>query len=103
MGKFCFFILSCSIEKYVSKRFKIWESTVQYLAQYADIYYIFGNSEKDISIPTHPNVFYLIMPCPDFYENIPLKVYYGMKCLSHLNYDFIVKIDGIEEPAVEIR
>ena len=93
MGKFCFFILSCSIEKYVSKRFKLWESTVQYLAQYADIYYIFGNSEKDISIPRHPNVFYLTMPCPDFYENIPLKVYYGMKCLSYLNYDFIVKID----------
>jgi hypothetical protein len=54
---------------------------------------VFGTTVNACRIPIHPNVFKIVAPCGDYYEDIPMKMYYGFRYLSYINFDFIIKLD----------
>ncbi len=91
--KGCCLILSCSKEKYTQDRYAAWNSSIKGLADHIPIFYLFGKSTENISIPDHNNAHSIIAPCGDNYEDIPMKIYYGIQYLKSFNYDYIIKLD----------
>jgi hypothetical protein len=89
----CILVLSCSKEKYEKERFKQWGSSIKFLAESVQIFYLFGKSTRKPIIPEHRNTHVIIAECGDNYEDIPLKMYYGYQFLRNFNFDFIIKID----------
>jgi hypothetical protein len=89
----CCLILSCAKESYEIKRFRYWEESIQYIADRMPVFYVFGTTTHACRIPIHPNVFKIVAPCGDHYEDIPMKMYYGYRYLSYIHFDFIIKLD----------
>lgn len=93
MPRGCCLILSSTTPSCESLRFRSWETSIRHLSEYMPIVYLFAQSENETRIPNHPNVYKIIANCADYYEDIPLKVYYGFQYLSCMDFDFIVKLD----------
>ena len=91
--KGCCLILSCSQQKYEKERFENWEKSIHRLAYTMPIFYVFGKSEQECRIPEHRNVYKIVADCNDWYEDIPLKIYYGFRFLSNFQFDYIMKLD----------
>jgi hypothetical protein len=89
--KQCIMILTCTKSEYEHMRFKQWDSSTKHLAEKFDIFYLIGGSGH-INIPVHPNVHLLRAPCQDWYEDIPMKVWYGLWYL-HYFYEGVLKLD----------
>jgi len=69
-----------------------WERSISQLVDKMPIFYLFGQSGNTV-VPSHPNVFIIRANTNDNYEDIPLKMYYGIRFLSNFDYDFIIKLD----------
>lgn len=100
----CCLILSCRKLKYEDMRKECWKSTVSHIADRMPVFYLFGKGrekesgekeerERNVWIPTHPNVHTIIADCPDYYEDIPQKMYYAYRLLVNLSYSYVIKID----------
>lgn len=87
----CCLILSCSKDSYTKARMNNWASISQ-LAEKMPIFYVFGKSDRT-QIPSHPNVFVIKANCNDNYEDIPFKIYYGLRFLGLFDFDYIIKLD----------
>ena len=86
-------VLACTKEKYTEERFKNWETGISKIADKIPIFYLFGKSTVTPTIPTHKNVSMIVADCGDNYEDIPLKIYYGVQYLRNFSFSYIVKID----------
>lgn len=86
-------VLACSKESYRVEREAQWTSGLSQLADRMRIVYVFGSSEQDPVIPTHPNVCAWIAPCGDHYEDIPMKMYHGFRLASQMGTEFVLKLD----------
>jgi hypothetical protein len=86
-------VLSCGKRDYAVFRNKL-QKTLENLD--IPIYFLFGTpdtSDSDLSLADANNVFKIIAPCGDYYEDIPQKMYHGFLSLINLGYDYIIKID----------
>jgi len=88
----CCIILSCYKDSYTKDRMNNWQTSISQLADKMPIFYLFGQS-GNANVPSHPNVFVIRANCNDNYEDICLKMYYGLRFLSNFDYDYIIKLD----------
>lgn len=93
MSRKCCLILACSKEKYERIRFENWVLCISELAEKMPIFYLFGKSNRESNIPSHPNVYKIQANCNDNYEDIALKMYDGFRFLSMFDFDYIIKLD----------
>lgn len=89
----CCLIVACTKKKYTTERFEQWDTTISVLAKQIPVFYVFGISDTTPAVPIHPNVFTLVVNCPDNYEDVSMKTFFGFKALSFLEYDFIIKLN----------
>jgi hypothetical protein len=54
---------------------------------------LFGRSDHTPDIPRHPRAYRLVADCGDNWEDIPLKIYYGIRALYNLGFSGIIKLD----------
>ncbi len=86
-------ILSCCKDVYTQERMNNWARSISQLADKMPVFYLFGKSENTPIIPSHPNVFLIRANSNDNYEDICLKIYYGLRFLSQFDFDYIIKLD----------
>jgi hypothetical protein len=87
-------VLSCGKKQYAPMRERFYKSIE--CVKNIPIYFLFGTPETkdfDNNVPEAENVYKIVAPCADYYEDIPRKMYYGFLTLANLGFQNVIKLD----------